>query len=49
MDIFICLRRILKVSLQSLTTNLEVLKMADVNSVETEISRQLLRWAGHLM
>ena len=40
-----CLRKFLKISWQSFTPNVEVLKMADVMLTETEIGRQQLKWA----
>ena len=44
-----CLRKILKISWQSCTPNVEVLKMADIAPIETEIGRRQLKWAGHMV
>lgn len=43
------LEKILKVSWQNLTTNVEMLKMADLNFIQTEIGRRQLRWARQVM
>ena len=44
-----CLRKILQVSWQSSTPNVEVLKMVDIAPIETEIGRRQLKWAGHMV
>ena len=43
-----CLRRIMKISWESHTTNLEVLQLAGMTSIETEIRKKHLKWAGHV-
>ena len=44
-----CLRKILKISWQCFTPNVEVLKMADKTSINNEIGRQHLKWDGHMV
>jgi hypothetical protein len=43
-----CLRRILRVSYMSHTTNEEIRKRAGLQSIEAHIRQRRLRWAGHV-
>ena len=43
-----CIRRILNISWQSLTPDTDVLKQADLPSIEMLLIRSQMRWAGHL-
>ena len=43
-----CLRRIMKMSWESHTTSLEVLQLAGMMSIETEIRKKHLKWASHV-
>ena len=43
-----CLRGIMEISWESHTTNLEVFQLAGITSIETEIRKKRLKWAGHV-
>ena len=38
----------MKINWESRTTNIDVLKKANMTSIETEIRRRQLKWAGHV-
>ena len=44
-----CLRRILNIKWQTLTPDTEVLSRADCLSIESQIVRSQMRWAGHVV
>jgi len=44
-----CLRKILKVSWETLRTNLSILEQSGCTSIEYLITKNQLRWAGHLV